>query len=321
MTKPVTVGRRDDAARAGQVPLDDPVSKYLPEFRRSRRASSETDRRARRRARSPSEDLLLHTSGLNHRTSDIYRSAQVRSRSIALPEFVENIVAGAADGGSRTRGIRYSEATTVLGRLVEIWSGKPFDGSSRSGLSAARHGRHDVLGAASCSAPGWRPFTRRRTGGLRPTEIEAVPFTERPALHRRRRWTGVDGSGLRALRQMLLSAGELDGVRLLKAETVDAMVVNGVERRRLSSARRRRNGLGPRQRERGREPEALRYPANRGEYGWDGTAGTIFWVDPAARTVILLLTQNLPADPGNCGSGSRPRSRTRSYIDLQRRRW
>ena len=47
------------------------------------------------------------------------------------------------------------------------------------------------------------------------------------------------------------------------------------------------------------KPEALRYPANRGEYGWDGTAGTIFWNDPAAGTVLLLLTQNSPADPDN----------------------
>jgi len=47
------------------------------------------------------------------------------------------------------------------------------------------------------------------------------------------------------------------------------------------------------------KPDALRYPANRGEYGWDGTAGTIFWNDPAADTVILLLTQNSPADPDN----------------------
>ena len=47
------------------------------------------------------------------------------------------------------------------------------------------------------------------------------------------------------------------------------------------------------------KPDALRYPANRGEYGWDGTAGTIFWNDPVADTVILLFTQNSPADPDN----------------------
>ena len=37
--------------------------------------------------------------------------------------------------------------------------------------------------------------------------------------------------------------------------------------------------------------------ASRGEYGWDGTAGTIFWVDPAKQTVIVLMTQSSPANP------------------------
>ena len=38
------------------------------------------------------QDLLLHTSGLNHRTSDEYKRAQVRSRDITLPRFISNIV-------------------------------------------------------------------------------------------------------------------------------------------------------------------------------------------------------------------------------------
>jgi len=37
--------------------------------------------------------------------------------------------------------------------------------------------------------------------------------------------------------------------------------------------------------------------ANAGEYGWDGTAGTIFWVDPKAALVTILMTQSTPADP------------------------
>jgi CubicO group peptidase (beta-lactamase class C family) len=38
-------------------------------------------------------------------------------------------------------------------------------------------------------------------------------------------------------------------------------------------------------------------PASVGEYGWDGTAGTIFWVDPAKELVVVLMTQSSPADP------------------------
>ena len=34
-----------------------------------------------------------------------------------------------------------------------------------------------------------------------------------------------------------------------------------------------------------------------GEYGWDGTGGTIFWVDPQTQTVVVLMTQSSPANP------------------------
>ena len=72
------------------------------------------------------QDLLLHTSGLSHRTSDLYRKLQVRSRAIALPQFVVNITKAPLleDPGTR---FRYSEATTVLGRIVEVVSKQPFD--------------------------------------------------------------------------------------------------------------------------------------------------------------------------------------------------
>jgi CubicO group peptidase (beta-lactamase class C family) len=37
--------------------------------------------------------------------------------------------------------------------------------------------------------------------------------------------------------------------------------------------------------------------ASVGEYGWDGTAGTIFWNDPVKKTAIVLMTQSVPANP------------------------
>ena len=71
-------------------------------------------------------DLLLHTSGLSHRTSELYRTAKVRSRSITLPQFITNITRTPLMEDPGTR-YRYSEGTTVVGRLIEIWSGKPLD--------------------------------------------------------------------------------------------------------------------------------------------------------------------------------------------------
>ena len=38
-------------------------------------------------------------------------------------------------------------------------------------------------------------------------------------------------------------------------------------------------------------------PTNVGEYGWDGTAGTIFWIDPSKELVAVLMTQSVPSNP------------------------
>jgi CubicO group peptidase (beta-lactamase class C family) len=54
------------------------------------------------------------------------------------------------------------------------------------------------------------------------------------------------------------------------------------------------------------DPAGVNYPAARGEYGWDGTAGTIFWNDPVSGTAIVLMTQSAPANP----AGIRQRFKT-----------
>jgi CubicO group peptidase (beta-lactamase class C family) len=45
------------------------------------------------------------------------------------------------------------------------------------------------------------------------------------------------------------------------------------------------------------DPSTMKDTPNVGEYGWDGSAGTIFWIDPKDEMVIVLMTQNSPANP------------------------
>ena len=167
----------------GRFRLDDPVSKYLPEFA----DVQVVGRRARPRARRPApitvEDLLLHTSGLSHRTSDLYRELQVRSRADTLPVFITKITRAPLMEDPGTR-FRYSEATTVLGRLVEVWSGQPFDRFLEERAASRRSKMTDTAFWVPPDArSGWpRSTARRRRRRLAPVEIEAVPFTERPAL-------------------------------------------------------------------------------------------------------------------------------------------
>lgn len=295
MTKAVTAVAVMMLHDEGRFRLDDPVSKYLPEFADVRvvEAPGAPPRPPVRPV--TVEDLLLHTSGLSHRTSELYRTLGVRSRADTLPEFIRKITRAPLLEDPHTR-FRYSEATTVLGRLVEVLSGEPFDRFlSRRVLSPlgmtdtvfwVEGERRARLATVYGPGPG---------GGLVPVEIEPVPFTERPAL--------IEGAvGLVStvpdfLRfcQMLLDGGVFNGVRLLKAGTAARMTANGLPAGVLA-LRGGRMGWGLANVNVLMESDGA--GANAGEYGWDGTAGTIFWNDPAARTSIVLMTQNSPADPG-----------------------
>ena len=87
--------------------------------------------------------------------------------------------------------------------------------------------------------------------------------------------------------QMLLNGGELDGVRLLHADTVREMTRNGLSEPVLA-ARGGAMGWGL---------ANVNVASATGEYGWDGTAGTIFWIDPRRDVITILMTQIAPANP------------------------
>jgi CubicO group peptidase (beta-lactamase class C family) len=93
---------------------------------------------------------------------------------------------------------------------------------------------------------------------------------------------------------MLLNTGALDGVRLLQTKTVETMTVNG-----LSEAVQKARGgsMGWGLANVNVQLPSASNSAHVGEYGWDGTAGTIFWVDPATETVTVLMTSSSPANP------------------------
>jgi CubicO group peptidase (beta-lactamase class C family) len=131
-------------------------------------------------------------------------------------------------------------------------------------------------------------YQSARGGGLTPFEIEPeAPFTERPALLEGA--VGLVSTVPDFLRfsQMLLNRGELNGTRVLAAKTVETMTVNGLPEAVLK-ARGGTRGWGL-----GNVDVAL----DTGEYGWDGTAGTIFTIDPRHDLITILMWQSVPADP------------------------
>lgn len=295
MTKTVTAVGAMILQERGAFDLDDPVADYLPEF--AGVTVLEEDGTTRPPASPVTvRHLLLHTAGLSHRSSAEYREAGVRARDVPLTRFIENITAVPLrfDPGSR---FRYSASPTVLGRLIEVWSGQSLD----------RFFADEILDPLGMADTGFQVRTdqldrfasvyRSEAGQpLRPHQIEEVPFTERPAL--------LEGSvGLVStvpdfLRfgLMLANGGRLDEQQILSEESVRFLTTNGVDEALLPIFGGG-HGWGPGSVSVVVDPSATRDATFPGEYRWDGSAGTEFWVDPGTGTVLVTAWQSAPANP------------------------
>jgi len=295
MTKAVTAVATMILHEEGRFRLDDPVSTYLPRFADVMVLEGDGTTRAPSRPVTV-RDLLLHTSGLSHRSSPEYLEAGVRSRAITLDEFIDNItrVPLREDPGTR---FRYSASSTVLGRLIEVWSGHPFDRFVQERVLDPL-GMDDTMFwvAPEDQARLTEVYARSDAGGLAPYPIEEVPFTERPALMEGAVGLVSTVPDFLDFSQMLLGNGVLGGVRILPSETVEAMLENGLPPEILAE---RRGGTGwalanvavvvdPAEAEEG---------SHAGEFRWDGTAGTEFWVDPGTETIVVTAWQSAPANP------------------------
>jgi CubicO group peptidase (beta-lactamase class C family) len=297
----------------GAFQLDDPVSKYLPQFAGQRvfadARSPSMDRTQPRRGDITVEHLLLHTSGMGSRSSSIYRAEGVRARSITLEQMVDNAARTPLfeDPGTNWR---YGISTTILGRLVEVWSGMPLEDFLQERvfepLGMTDSGFWVEPERAARLATVYRPSPE---GELRPHQIEDIPFTEQPVLIEG--GVGLVASTMDFLRfsQMFLNGGELDGRRVLQPETVAIMTVNRVPDALLP--------LNPRSLGRGWglgfsiviDAREFSYPMNDGEFWWDGSAGTRFWIDPVEDMVTIVMAQLSPAR----GEGFREEFKTGVY--------
>ncbi len=288
----------------GRFQLDDPIADYLPQFADQRvfldASAPDLERTRAREGDITVRQLLTHTSGIGSRSSQIYRANAVRLRSISLAEMVDNVAAMPLFEDPGTR-FRYGVSTTILGRLVEVWSGQPFEEFLEQRIFEPLGMTDTVFWAdderANRLASVYRPD--RDTGQLRPYAIEQVPFTERPPLIEG--GVGLLASVTDFLRfsQAFLNRGTLDGTRLLSENTVDLMLQNHVPTRAMPIGGGYMAGSGW-----GLgfnvilDDGAYSWPVGEGEYWWDGSSGTRFSIDPEHGIVTVIMAAVSPSRGG-----------------------
>jgi CubicO group peptidase (beta-lactamase class C family) len=290
----------------GHFEFDDPISMYLPEFADQRvLVDPDSDGAGGWPVRPRNGEitvahLLTHTSGLGSRSSRLYRENNVRDRNITLDEMVSNAarVPLFQDPGTQ---FRYGIHATILGKLVEIWSGMPFEDYLETQLFEPLAMDSTMFWAEGADRNRLATLYRPTDGVLRPYQIESVPWTLRPRL--------IEGGvGLLSsvmdfmhFSQMVLNKGELFGNRVMAEDTAELMFLNAVPAAAMP--------IGERGYWAGSgwtlggfnlvlDPATYSYPVSEGTIWWDGSAGTRYFIDPQQDMVMVIMGQVSPSSGG-----------------------
>ncbi|MEV5358088.1 serine hydrolase domain-containing protein [Streptomyces sp. NPDC052693] len=313
MTKPVTAVAALLLVEEGRLSLDDPVADHLPAFAEPRVYAGGSDDGVRTRpARGPIlvRHLLTHTSGLtfgfyhSHPVDALYRRAGLESSVPPGADLAETIEVYASlplqfEPGTEWN---YSVASNVLGRVVEVVSGRPLDAFFAERIFGPLGMTDAGLHVTDEQAPRLSEmYGEKEGGGIEP--IPGLPLRGRPRF--------LSGSGgmvcsahdYHRFMEFLRRRGELDGVRLLAPQTVDLMTRNHLP----GGADLRAFGSRPAHDEPGNEgmgfgfncsvvidPDRTQVPSGRGAFGWSGVATTTFWVDPGRDLTVQFMTQVRP---------------------------
>jgi len=292
MTKPITSVAAMMLYEQGKLKLDDPISKYIPEFK-GLKVYSESGKHDDQVRHMSVRDLLRHTSGLtygyfgNTAVDKMYRANGVLNRKSSLQDMINQLsgIPLLYQPGTKWH---YSVSTDVLGYLVQKVSGQPLNKFFRQKIfkpldmkdTAFYVPNEKVNRFAACYGP-------KQNGGLRIVDDPA----KSQYLTQANLYSGGGGLVSTArdymrFSQMLLNKGQLDGKRLLRSETVEMMTLNQLP----DSVKRGEGegfGLGFSVRLRdGRFPQ--------GEYGWGGAASTHFWISPTDELIVIALSQYMP---------------------------
>ncbi len=287
----------------GHFLLNDPVSKFLPAFKDSVVAITPAAGAAftTEKARRPISirDLLRHTAGLTYGTgpaAEAYKQAgftqwYLLGNNETIAQVVDRIAALPLNAHPGEVW-QYGYATDVLGRLVEVVSGKPLDQFIQERITGPLHMLDTSFFLPPEKAHRLVNLYGMENGKLTLKETAATSeFSHGP----RKLFSG--GAGLLSTApdyarflQMLLNGGELDGVRLLSPKTVALMHANHVG----DKYREQADGFGLGfwvNLEQGTVGEI----GTEGAYGWGSAYFPQYVVDPKERLIILFMTQHRPA--------------------------
>jgi CubicO group peptidase (beta-lactamase class C family) len=303
MTKPVVSVAAMMLVEDGLLGLHEPVSKYLPEFKEMKvgvdsvdAAGKATFKLVDAKRQFTVQDLMRHTSGFTYgafvqktTVQKMYKDANMFSQKWVLADFCKALAKLPLQYEPGTTW-EYGHSTDVLGRVVEVVSGKPLDKFLAERIFVPL-GMKDTAFQVSADKHSRiaEPIPDKYTGKTPELIDVRQPATFFAGGHG---LVSTAGDYLRFV-QMLLNGGVLEGTRLLGPRTVQFMSADHLNDEisrgtnyipghgygfGLGFASRTDNGMSE-------------WPGSIGEYFWAGYAGTYFWIDPEENIVVTYMSQ------------------------------
>jgi len=297
MTKPIVSVGIMMLIEDGHFLLSDPVAKFIPEFADQKvgvENNGKLDLVPVKRAMTV-QDLLRHTSGItydhtgNGLVQQLYQQSRLRSRKITNAEHAA-LVAGMPLMCQPGAEWSYSRSTDILGRIIEVVSGKSLGAFLTEHILAPLQMAETAFHTGAENAGRLaEPFPADPWNG---DKVQLFNMLEKPVME-------SGGGGLVSTTmdyarfcQMLLNGGVLDGTRIIGRKTqqlmasdhlaphvkVDSPLMPAGHGFGLGFAVRTHQGLAP-------------FPGSPGQFFWSGMAGTFFFIDPAEDLFAVFMMQ------------------------------
>ncbi|MGC0394750.1 MULTISPECIES: serine hydrolase domain-containing protein [Bradyrhizobium] len=307
MTKPIVSVGIMALVEDGQLLLGDAVAKFIPEFASQKVGVVKDGKLELVPPTRPMtvQDLLRHTSGLTYEhqgdgpVHKLYQESRVRSRKISNAEHAA-LVASFPLVCQPGAEFNYSRSTDILGRIIEVVSGKTLGTFLTERMLAPLQMAETGFSTSEANAGRLaEPFAADPWTG---DKVALFNMLEQPVME-------SGGGGLVSTTMdyarfclMLRNGGTLDGNRVIGRKTLELMAadhlgpgvaINGTllspgHGFGLGFAVRKVAGIAP-------------FPGSVGQYFWSGIAGTFFWIDPKEDLFAVFMSQ---------GPGQRDYTRT-----------
>lgn len=292
----------------GKLLIQDPLSKYLPEFKETSVASVRPDGaydvvKASRQI--TIRDLLTHTAGIGYgmgTAAEEWKKAGIQGwyfadRDEPISETIRRMAALPMDAQPGTKWV-YGYATDILGVVIEKASGQPLDQflKDRIFTPLGMNDTHFYLPKEKVSRLS-KVYSPKEGQPLTAAPVEGTmnsqgAYVEGP----RKSFSG--GAGLLSTAkdyylflQMMANGGQANGKRILSRHTVDLMTSNHLTED-ISYSPGEGFGLGFNVL---RDVGLNGTPGSVGEFGWGGAYGSTYWVDPVEDIVVVYFTQVRPS--------------------------